>query len=119
MHTQSWQTTAHRGRRALLLLWLGLTLATSCWAQPSEVRIGVLAFRGVDMAREMWTPTAHYLSRQLPDYAFQIVPLDLRKAIEKRKYHQVVIGIRMVPNPNEECAESCNRICHLGREPTA
>jgi len=93
MHTQSWQTTAHRGRRALLLLWLGLTLATSCWAQPGEVRIGVLAFRGVDMAREMWTPTAHYLSRQLPDYAFQIVPLDLSEmgaAVAQRRIDFVI-----------------------------
>jgi len=77
MHAQFRQTRAHRSRGAVLLLWLGLTLATGCWAQPNEAHIGVLAFRGADMTLKMWAPTAHYLSQQLPGYAFQIVPLDL------------------------------------------
>lgn len=39
------------------------------------VRIGVLAFRGAEYASEMWHPTAEYLSAQLPQYSFRIVPL--------------------------------------------
>lgn len=41
----------------------------------SPVTIGVLAFRGPETAYKMWTPTADYLSAQLPQYSFRIVPL--------------------------------------------
>jgi hypothetical protein len=31
-----------------------------------------------------------------------MVPIDSRTPLEKRKYYQIVVGIRIVPNPNEE-----------------
>jgi len=40
-----------------------------------SVRLGVLAFRGHDVALQRWNPTANYLSTELPAYKFQIVPL--------------------------------------------
>lgn len=43
--------------------------------QTKVLQIGVLAHRGIDQARQMWQPTAKYLSDQLPKYHFQINPL--------------------------------------------
>lgn len=43
--------------------------------QKQSVRIGVLAFRGHDVALKRWEPTANYLSSELSRYQFQIVPL--------------------------------------------
>ena len=50
--------------------------------------IGVLAFRGEDKALKRWTPTAEYLSRQIPGSQFNILPLgleELRQAVEKNQ----------------------------------
>nr|CRH05090.1 putative Histidine kinase [Candidatus Magnetococcus massalia] len=43
------------------------------------ISIGVLAKRGKPMAVRKWRPTAHYLQQRLPDYRFQIVPLDFKE----------------------------------------
>lgn len=42
----------------------------------TSVKIGVLAKRGQERALEKWGPTADYLSQMVPDYFFEIVPLD-------------------------------------------
>ena len=42
---------------------------------PQQVRIGVLAKRGVERCMEKWEPTADYLTAEIPGYAFSIVPL--------------------------------------------
>ncbi len=52
-----------------------------------EVRIGVLALRGPERAVQMWSPTATYLSRQIPDMRFRIVPLgfdEIQLAVRQR-----------------------------------
>lgn len=51
------------------------------------VRVGVLAHRGKDEALKAWSPTARYLSREIPGYNFVIVPLnndDIGPAVEYR-----------------------------------
>ena len=40
-----------------------------------DVAIGVLAYNGKQQAIERWQPTADYLSRHIPGYRFQIIPL--------------------------------------------
>ena len=55
-------------------------------AGENPVKIGVLAFRGHEYAVSMWTSTAEYLSAQLPQYSFLIVPLrfeEINPAVEK------------------------------------
>ena len=55
-------------------------------AGKNSVKIGVLAYRGADYALSMWTPTADYLSAQLPSYSFIIVPLkfeEINHAVQK------------------------------------
>jgi diguanylate cyclase (GGDEF)-like protein/PAS domain S-box-containing protein len=41
----------------------------------STLRIGVLAKRGPAMARDKWTPTARYLTREVAGHRFRVVPL--------------------------------------------
>ncbi len=63
-----------------LSLYLLTVLLLPFYVQAQEqriVRIGVLAYRGGDMALRMWEPTARYLSRRIPGHRFIIVPLDL------------------------------------------
>jgi len=64
----------------LLLAWLLLLSAGSVLAdEPPEVRIGVLSHRGDEATLKNWSPTADYLSREIPEYRFRIVPLDFRE----------------------------------------
>jgi hypothetical protein len=53
-----------------------LLAAEAAWAQPKTIKIGVLSHRGDPATLFRWTPTAEYLSYKLPDYRFEIVPLD-------------------------------------------
>ncbi len=60
-----------------LLAWLILLSAGTAPAEePPEVRIGVLSHRGDEATLRNWSPTADYLSREIPEYRFRIVPLD-------------------------------------------
>ena len=81
-----------RARCLAVRVWwatlLGLLMVsifnTAAWAAtrhetpsspPQEVRIGVLALRGVAQVEVEWTATADYLTKRLSDYQFRIVPL--------------------------------------------
>lgn len=63
---------------SLTLLTLTTVACASAFAgsQDPPVKIGVLAKRGVDRCLEKWGPTAEYLTTQIPDQSFIIVPLD-------------------------------------------
>ena len=67
-------------RKLVVSYLLGLLLlcggSNAAFAQ-SEMRIGVLAFRGQEDAFERWQPTARYLSERIGGYRFSIVPLTL------------------------------------------
>ena len=49
------------------------------WSDVQVIRIGVLSHRGDAATRTIWTPTAEYLSEQLPEYRFEVVPLDFAR----------------------------------------
>lgn len=74
-----------------MLMCLGLSYFSPANASQNEtldktVRIGVLAFRGHNLAYKMWYPTAFYLEKSIPKYKFRIVPLTLdniSKKVEK------------------------------------
>src|SRR5687767_10401006 len=79
-----------RGRRLACALCLACACAALRMASgqapepapPAEiptVKIGVLAKRGEDQAVKMWTPTADYLSAEVPGHRFQLVPLDFKE----------------------------------------
>ena len=46
-----------------------------------QIRIGVLAKRGRAHCLYQWGPTAAYLSEQIPEFSFSILPLDFDKII--------------------------------------
>ncbi len=43
------------------------------------LQIGVLAYRGISQALQMWEPTAQYLNNQLPEYTFKVTPLSFEQ----------------------------------------
>jgi two-component system sensor histidine kinase/response regulator len=49
--------------------------ATPAWAADAPIRIGVLAIRGPERCLQRWSPTATYLTRQIPGERFAVVPL--------------------------------------------
>jgi len=64
----------------LFLAWLLLLPAGTALADElPKVRIGVLSHRGDEATLKNWSPTADYLSREIPEYRFVIVPLDFRE----------------------------------------
>jgi len=59
-----------------ILLSLILLKCNICLGDEALVKIGVLAKRGTDRCLEEWSPTADYLSENIPGMTFEIVPLD-------------------------------------------
>jgi len=53
-----------------------LTSSGSVLADAEKIRIGVLSHRGTEATYRMWSPTADYLTRQVQDHLFEIVPLN-------------------------------------------
>ncbi len=56
--------------------------ATSEGDEAACIRIGVLAKRGRQQSLDQWRPTADYLSQQIPDHSFSILPLDFDEIFE-------------------------------------
>jgi two-component system, sensor histidine kinase and response regulator len=59
----------------VIVLLVGGLLPAQSWAENAPLKIGVLAIRGGDQCLKSWSPTAEYLTRQIPDQRFIIVPL--------------------------------------------
>jgi len=62
----------------LVFTWMNNGLA----AEPVPIKIGVLSFRTADQTRTQWAPTAEYLNRNIPEYRFEMVPMNY-PAMEK------------------------------------
>lgn len=81
-------------RRIVLLAaaWL-MVCGTGLAGAQDVLRIGVLANRGIERARQEWQPTADYLSRELKPVRFVIVPLgfaELLPAVMQRDVDYLV-----------------------------
>ncbi|MCJ7615629.1 MAG: PhnD/SsuA/transferrin family substrate-binding protein, partial [Desulfobacterales bacterium] len=59
-----------------VLLSLILLKQNICLADENLVKIGVLAKRGAERCLDEWTPTADYLTDNIPGMTFEIIPLD-------------------------------------------
>ena len=70
----------------VLILLLPMQVAG---AVDQLVRIGVLSHRGVEATLKNWSPTADYLSRSVPGYRFQIVPLHFDEVDPSVKFGQI------------------------------
>ena len=53
-----------------------ILMANFAYSANSAVKIGVLAKRGHELCLEKWSPTAEYLTENIPGKTFVIVPLD-------------------------------------------
>ena len=79
---------------AMLVTWIVLASILVCsissadQSVSNELKIGVLAKRGPDIALSHWTETANYLDKALPDQHFVILPLNfdqIASAVENQK----------------------------------
>jgi two-component system, LuxR family, sensor histidine kinase TtrS len=68
-----------------IIMLLGWSGPPAAYAVDHEVSVGVLAFRGDEVARERWEHTTDYLTAALPGYHFRLIPLDLRRMDEALK----------------------------------
>ena len=77
MQTHTPYAAKHWPKRLLLplVLW-GVFLCSFTQAEEKPIKIGVLAVRGLAQCLKNWSPTADYLTRQIPGYTFVIVPLN-------------------------------------------
>ncbi|MDO9565772.1 MAG: response regulator [Candidatus Desulfaltia sp.] len=57
-------------------LFFTLTAACIALANDDQVKIGVLAKRGIELCLEKWSPTAKYLTDKIPCKTFVIIPLE-------------------------------------------
>ena len=62
--------------RFITLLSVLLATSGTVRADAEQIRIGVLSHRGTEATYRMWSPTADYLTRQVRNHIFKIVPLD-------------------------------------------
>lgn len=79
----------------LLFLSVFLLSPTALPASPTgqPVRIGVLAYKGKDVALKMWKPTGAYLQKNLPEASFEIIPLnfdEIDNAVRNNKVDFVI-----------------------------
>ncbi len=65
----------------LAIFWL----ASSAVAQERVAQIGVLAYRGAERTTDAWQPLADYLSAEVTNWRFEIVPVTLVSAPEALK----------------------------------
>ena len=65
--------------KTLKAVFIFLIALQVCHARLNDnsVKIGVLAFKGIERTLNQWTPTAEYLSAEIPGKKFEIVPLTL------------------------------------------
>ena len=76
-------------RWLLLFLLLLLQVSRAIATEDQLIRIGVLSHRGYAATSLAWIPTATYLSRVVPGYDFEIVPLDFDEMDPAVKFGQV------------------------------
>jgi two-component system sensor histidine kinase TtrS len=58
------------------MLWIVLLVPQNYASDEVFIKIGVLSHRGDATTLKMWEPTANYLNEQLPQYDFEVIPLD-------------------------------------------
>jgi len=61
--------------RRLFVFWL-LIVYSSLLSASENIKIAVLAFRSKPDTLAQWAPTAQYLSKKIPGYTFEIVPMN-------------------------------------------
>lgn len=76
---------------SIIFLFFCMTVPAS--GEIERINIGVLATRGAEDTLKTWSPTAEYLTEEIPQYSFVIVPLDFDEiipAIERREVDFII-----------------------------
>ena len=73
----------------LLIVIVGFIFPCGFAAEQQYVRIGVLALRGKDTCLKLWEPTAAFLTSNIPEYKFKIVPLAYSEIIDSVRNRKV------------------------------
>ena len=79
----------------LLLLMLLSAGYSAAYAEDPFIKIGVLSHRGDTFTLNSWNPTARYLTNKLPDYDFEIIPLDfdeVDKAVKQQEVDFILVN---------------------------
>jgi len=104
-------------RRLILLpaaLLALMVLAETAAAARKEATIAVLAFRGAAESLKRWTPTADYLTRNVPGYVFRIVPLTLHQIGEATRRGEIDFVLTNSGNyVDQEARHGISRIATL------
>ncbi len=45
-------------------------------SESQQMRVGVMAIRGVEITQKKWQPTLNYLNQKIPGYTFELIPLE-------------------------------------------
>jgi two-component system sensor histidine kinase/response regulator len=53
-----------------------LTIPARCAGADSHIHIGILFVNSRELCQSRWQPTAEYLTAQIPEYSFEIIPLE-------------------------------------------
>jgi ABC-type phosphate/phosphonate transport system substrate-binding protein/serine phosphatase RsbU (regulator of sigma subunit) len=78
---------------ALLCLIATVAASQETGARADTVRIGVLAHKGHDYCLQSWTPTAEFLTSEIANTKFEIVPLafeDVNKSVQDGRVDFVI-----------------------------
>ena len=81
---------------AFLATFFYVFVQTAIFAQGNSVKIGVLALRGYEESMNRWKPSAEYLSDQITEYTFVIVPLNFEEiydAVEQAEIDFVLTNL--------------------------
>jgi PAS domain S-box-containing protein len=52
-------------------------------AVADEIKIGLRAHRGSDIALKRWQPTADYLNQQIPEHNFVLIPIEINSVLNQ------------------------------------
>lgn len=69
--------------------------------QVERMKIGVLSKRGTDITYQRWSDTANYLSKSIPQYQFEIIPLgfqEIEPAVRARRIDFLLMNSGMYGN---------------------
>lgn len=68
------------------LVLYGVICVNSFASIPGEIRVGILAHRGIEKTQKLWQPTLDYLHAEFPSYQFRLIPLtndDIERVVEQ------------------------------------
>lgn len=84
-------------KRILLLTLVNSILSSLLYSNlaiADEIRIGIRANRGAELALKRWQATADYLNKKIPGYRFVLVPFEinslLNQAVSRDEFHFVL-----------------------------